>query len=60
MEKTLGNLLFALSVGEEGVEATAGEASLDVCAGQPAETGGAGCHHCASTRSSRHICHIQI
>lgn len=42
--------LSALFVGEEGVEATAGETSLDVCSGQSAETGSTGCHHSASPR----------
>lgn len=42
--------LSALCVGEEGVEATAGETPLDVCSGQSAETGSAGRHHCAPTR----------
>uniref|UniRef100_A0A8C6NH48 mitogen-activated protein kinase kinase kinase n=1 Tax=Nothobranchius furzeri TaxID=105023 RepID=A0A8C6NH48_NOTFU len=41
---------FALHVGEEGVEAAACETSLDVCAGQPADTGGTGCHNDLTTR----------
>lgn len=50
-------LTFAVGVGEEGVEATTGETSLDVCSGQSAETGCAGCHHCPAPRY-RTISHL--